>query len=45
MLCNTILLRSVMHSVSPDNIMICTEVIKLLGHILSSLVILQLFNL
>ena len=34
-----------MHSVSPNNLMVCTEAIKLLEHILPFLVILQLFNL
>ena len=34
-----------MHSVSLDNPIVCIEAVKLFGHILSSLVILQLSNL
>ena len=44
-LCNTILLRSVPDSMSSDNPMVCTEVVKLLGHILTTLVILKSTNL
>lgn len=44
-LCHSILLRPIPHSVSAHNPMVQTEVVKLLGHVLTPLVILQLSNL